>query len=86
MEHCLKNGARCLAKFVSDRELAAKPITVNTARGLIELAITESGLISVNMGKPILDIEALPYKIPPLLMRRKRCFPKYTKKVFLNSD
>lgn len=65
VEHC-GNGARCLAKFVSDRELTAKPtITVNTARGLIELAITESGLISVNMGRPVLDIQALPYKAPP---------------------
>ena len=32
VEHC-GNGARCLAKFVSDRELTAKPtITVNTAK------------------------------------------------------
>ncbi|MBU24487.1 MAG: diaminopimelate epimerase [Gammaproteobacteria bacterium] len=65
VEHC-GNGARCLAKFVTDRELTAKPtITANTARGLIDLAITKSGLVSVNMGKPILDIEALPYEAPP---------------------
>jgi diaminopimelate epimerase len=37
VEHC-GNGARCFAKFVTDRELTSKPvITVNTARGLIEL-------------------------------------------------
>ena len=65
VEHC-GNGARCLAKFVTDKELTAKPtITLNTACGLIELAITESGLICVNMGKPILDIEMLPYQAPP---------------------
>ena len=51
VEHC-GNGARCLAKFVTDKKLTAKPtITVNTASGLIALAISESGLISVNMGK-----------------------------------
>ncbi|HAN81083.1 MAG: diaminopimelate epimerase [Gammaproteobacteria bacterium] len=65
VEHC-GNGARCLAKFVTDKELTTKPtITVNTACGLIELAITESGLICVNMGNPILDIDALPYLAPP---------------------
>ena len=65
VEHC-GNGARCLAKFVTDKELTTKPtITVNTACGLIELAITESGLICVNMGSPILDIDALPYLAPP---------------------
>ena len=36
VEHC-GNGARCFAKFVTDRELTTKPvITVNTSRGLIE--------------------------------------------------
>jgi diaminopimelate epimerase len=65
VQHC-GNGARCFAKFVTDRELTAKPtITVNTARGLIELVITEKGLVRVNMGQPVLDPEALPYQAPP---------------------
>ena len=65
VEHC-GNGARCFAKFVTDRELTTKPaITVNTSRGLIELALTETGLIRVNMGQPALDPETLPYQGPP---------------------
>ena len=67
VEHC-GNGARCFAKFVTDRELTSKPvITVNTARGLIELELTDLGLVRVNMGQPILDLNALPYVGPPEL-------------------
>ena len=62
------NGARCFAKFVTDRELTSKPvITVNTARGLIELELTDLGLVRVNMGQPVLDPNALPYVGPPEL-------------------
>ena len=64
VEHC-GNGARCFAKFVTDRELTSKPvITVNTARGLIELELTALGLVRVNMGQPVLDPNALPYAGP----------------------
>ena len=62
VEHC-GNGARCFAKFVTDRELTTKPvITVNTSRGLIELTLTETGLVRVNMGQPALDPTTLPYQ------------------------
>lgn len=65
VEHC-GNGARCFAKFVTDRELTTKPvITVNTSRGLIELILTETGLVRVNMGQPALDPTTLPYQGPP---------------------
>lgn len=65
VEHC-GNGARCFAKFVTDRELTTKPvITVNTARGLIELVLTDTGLVRVNMGEPVLNPQALPYQVPP---------------------
>ena len=65
VEHC-GNGARCFAKFVTDRELTTKPvITVNTSRGLIELTLTETGLVRVNMGQPSLDPTTLPYQGPP---------------------
>ncbi|MDA8704652.1 diaminopimelate epimerase [Litoricolaceae bacterium] len=67
VEHC-GNGARCFAKFVTDRELTSKPvITVNTARGLIELELTDLSLVRVNMGQPVLDPNALPYLGPPEL-------------------
>lgn len=65
VEHC-GNGARCFAKFVTERKLTSKPvITVNTARGLIELVLTDLGLVRVNMNQPALDPKALPYVAPP---------------------
>ena len=61
VEHC-GNGARCFAKFVTDRALTAKThITVNTAKGLIELTLTEDGLVRVNMGQPNWEPSALPF-------------------------
>ncbi len=66
VEHC-GNGARCFAKFVTDRELTTKStITVNTARGLIQLELTEGGLVRVNMGAPRFDAGTLPYQGPPI--------------------
>ena len=65
VEHC-GNGARCFAKFVTDRQLTTKPaITVNTAGGLVELSVTKTGLVCVNMGEPALNPQALPYQAPP---------------------
>lgn len=66
VEHC-GNGARCFAKFVTDRELTGKStITVNTARGLIQLELTEGGLVRVNMGAPRFEADTLPYQGPPI--------------------
>lgn len=66
VEHC-GNGARCFAKFVTDRQLTTKSIiTVNTARGLIQLELTEAGLVRVNMGAPNFAPETLPYQGPPM--------------------
>ena len=65
VEQC-GNGARCFAKFVTDRELTAKSkIIVNTASGLIKLAITDNGLVQVNMGQPSLSPAEFPYQGPP---------------------
>lgn len=65
VEHC-GNGARCFARFVTDRGLTQKAeIRVNTARGLIVLSLTEQGLVCVNMGQPQWIAQSLPYRPPP---------------------
>ncbi len=65
VENC-GNGARCFAKFVTDRGLIAKrSITVNTFAGLIELTVVDASLILVNMGQPCLDMNKFPYNGPP---------------------
>lgn len=59
------NGARCFAKFVTDKGLIDKSkITVETASGIIFLYIEDNGLIRVNMGVPKFLPKELPFDAP----------------------
>ena len=61
VEQC-GNGARCFAKFVRDKKLTGKnKIRVETNSGIIELSITEDRQVRVNMGKPELSPELIPF-------------------------
>ena len=52
VEQC-GNGARCFVRFVHDKGLTAKTtIRVETASGVIEPRLLDSGLITVDMGAP----------------------------------
>jgi diaminopimelate epimerase len=52
VEQC-GNGARCFVRFVHDHGLTGKTsIRVETASGLIEPRLLDSGLVTVNMGAP----------------------------------
>jgi len=52
VEHC-GNGARCFAKFVTDRGMTdAREIPVNTSAGMITLRLVDNGDVTVNMGIP----------------------------------
>lgn len=56
------NGMRCFAKYVYDRGLVDKDIfTVKTLAGIISPMLVEKGLVRVNMSKPILDTEKIPF-------------------------
>ena len=60
VEQC-GNGARCFAKYVTDRNLTAKnPIRVETAGGVIELYMEANG-VRVDMGPPVLEPKAIPF-------------------------
>ena len=62
VEHC-GNGARCFAKFVRDRQLTGKStIIVDTVCGRMSLHIQKNNLVSVDMGVPILEPAAIPYR------------------------
>ncbi len=64
------NGARCFAKFVSDKGLTDKvEITVETASGIIALYLEENGLIRVNMGVPSFVPDQLPFDVATELER-----------------
>jgi diaminopimelate epimerase len=62
VEQC-GNGARCFAKFVHEKKLTGKnPIRVETAGGIIELSLTDDRQVRVNMGKPVLEPDQIPFK------------------------
>jgi len=57
------NGARCFARFVYENKLTTKhKLCVATVAGNIELELKEDHQVSVNMGIPILDPLAIPFK------------------------
>jgi len=61
VEQC-GNGARCLARFVRDSGLSDKDnLNVETLSGLIQINFEPDGMISVNMGQPILKPEEVPF-------------------------
>ncbi len=61
VEHC-GNGARCFAIFVRDEGLTTKTeIPVITNNGLITLSVKEAGLVTVDMGVPILEPSKIPF-------------------------
>ncbi|OZB77512.1 MAG: diaminopimelate epimerase, partial [Halothiobacillus sp. 13-55-115] len=61
VEQC-GNGARCFARYVYDKGLTAeKEIPVGTASGRIVLHITDSGDVTVDMGRPIFTPANIPF-------------------------
>jgi diaminopimelate epimerase len=56
------NGIRCFAKYVFDKKLVdKKEFTVNTLAGIITPKILDDGQVRVNMSKPILEPEKIPF-------------------------
>lgn len=56
------NGMRCFAKYVYDKKLVnKKEFTVKTLAGLMKPQILENGQVRVNMSKPILETEKIPF-------------------------
>ena len=56
------NGMRCFAKYVYDNKLIDKnEFTVSTLAGIIKPRILDDGTVCVNMSKPILESENIPF-------------------------
>lgn len=56
------NGMRCFAKYVFDRKMVDKnEFSVKTLAGIISPHILENGEVRVNMSKPILIPERIPF-------------------------
>lgn len=56
------NGMRCFAKYVYDKKLVDKnEFSVKTLAGIMTPKILENGEVRVNMSKPILEPEKIPF-------------------------
>lgn len=56
------NGIRCFARYVYDKKLIDKnEFSVQTLAGIIIPMLTDDGQIRVNMSKPILESEKIPF-------------------------
>ena len=61
VEHC-GNGARCFAKFVTEKRLTGKQtIAVQTMKGAIYLTLTDDNQVRVDMGQPVIEPENVPF-------------------------
>ncbi|MBD3609750.1 MAG: diaminopimelate epimerase [Gammaproteobacteria bacterium] len=62
VEQC-GNGARCFARFVTDKGLTSKSIIpVETSGGDIELRVEDNGEVTVNMGVPRFEPSDIPFE------------------------
>nr|WP_207951911.1 diaminopimelate epimerase [Pseudomaricurvus alcaniphilus] len=62
VENC-GNGARCFARFVSERKLTGKRnIRVETQAGIMTLKLLDNGEVLVEMGCPQLQPEQIPFR------------------------
>lgn len=56
------NGMRCFAKYAYDKKLVnKKDFAVKTLAGIIRPKISDDGSVRVNMSKPILEPEKIPF-------------------------
>jgi diaminopimelate epimerase len=61
VEQC-GNGARCFARFVTEKGLTDKQtIRVETLKGILELQLSENDQVTVNMGIPVFEPEKIPF-------------------------
>jgi len=57
------NGMRCFAKYVYDKKIVSKKqFSVMTGAGIITPEILDDGMVKVNMSKPVLEAEKIPFK------------------------
>ena len=57
------NGARCLAKFVTEKKLInRKNIRVSTLGGKLVLTVNDDGSVLVDMGEPVLEPAKIPFR------------------------
>ena len=75
VEHC-GNGARCFVRYVLDRGLTDKrTIRVETVNNLLELHARDDGRVTVDMNRPVFDLDAVPFDASGLRPRLLGALP-----------
>ncbi|MEQ1804419.1 MAG: diaminopimelate epimerase [Burkholderiaceae bacterium] len=70
VEHC-GNGARCFVHFVRDHGLTDKRVLrVETVNNVLELRLQDDGRVTVDMNRPVFDLERIPFDAAGLMSRR----------------
>jgi len=74
VEHC-GNGARCFVRFVHDQGLTTKPtVTVDTVNNRLQLHLQPDGRVTVDMNRPVFDLDRIPFDATGLQPRREGNF------------
>ncbi len=61
VEHC-GNGARCFVRYVRDKGLTDKTtVRVQTVNNLLELRAHPDGRVTVDMNRPVFELERVPF-------------------------
>jgi diaminopimelate epimerase len=69
VEHC-GNGARCFVRYVRDKGLTDKTtVRVETVNNLLELRLQDDGRVTVDMNRPVFDLEHVPFDASGLVPR-----------------
>jgi diaminopimelate epimerase len=74
VEHC-GNGARCFVRYVRDKGLTDKTaVRVQTVNNLLELRAHDDGRVTVDMNRPLFDLERVPFDAAGLAPREVNGF------------
>jgi diaminopimelate epimerase len=77
VEHC-GNGARCFVRYVHDKGLSGKRrIRVETVNNLLELQLQDDGRVTVDMNRPVFELERVPFDAAGLQPHREGGFERW---------
>jgi len=77
VEHC-GNGARCFVKFAHSQGLTTKrTLRVETVNNLLELQLQDDGRVTVDMNRPVFDLDRVPFDAQGLSAQREGNYERW---------
>ena len=69
VEHC-GNGARCFLRYVHERGLTERRrVRVETLNNVLELQLQDDGRVTVDMNRPVFEVDKVPFNTAGLVPR-----------------